>query len=293
LAKISREALMAEARKKVKKAYSSRDRLLIHTVSSVSELDKTINLFYERLVEWYAIYFPEFNHGDPRAYCEVVLFLDKDKPDKHALTEALGHEKAEKIVKRAQQSMGSELKPEDLEQMRSLANEVLSLYALRDSIEDYQASIIKELAPNLGYLVEPKLAAGLIAQAGSLERLAKMPASTIQVLGAEKALFKHLRQHTQPPKHGLIFQFPDINNAPLQHRGKLARALATKLAMAAKADAITHEFIAEKLKKNFEKRAAEIKTLPIKQRKKPKPEKGRPMQRGRRGAWKRQKRKRR
>jgi len=98
----------------------------------------------------------------------------------------------------------------------------------------------------------------LIAQAGGLSKLASFPSSTVQVIGAEKALFKHLRSGSPPPKHGLIFQHVLISTSPKHARGKIARALAAKIAIAAKADAYSHNFIAEKLKEQFEARAKDI-----------------------------------
>ena len=120
----------------------------------------------------------------------------------------------------------------------------------------------RENAKNISTLIEPLLTARLISLAGGLEKLAKMSASTIQVIGAEKALFKHLRTGTQPPKHGLIFQSPLINAAPLHQRGKISRALATKLSIAAKADWFTGRFIADKLKATLDARLKQIREGP-------------------------------
>jgi nucleolar protein 56 len=143
--------------------------------------------------------------------------------------------------------------------VRELAKEVLNLRMLSNSIESYETGLAKELCPNLTYLIDAPLAAKLIAHAGGLKRLATMPASTIQVLGAEKALFKHLRQHTKSPKHGILFQHPWVNSAPKKERGKIARLLSTKIAIALKADFYTKRFIAEKLKQDLDKRMKEIK----------------------------------
>jgi len=112
---------------------------------------------------------------------------------------------------------------------------------------------------NLSYLTDPLLASRLVTIAGGLARLAKMPGSTIQVIGAEKALFKHLRKGTKPPKHGILFQSPLVRGSPLEERGRIARTLAAKLTIAAKADYFTGNFIAEKLKEGLDKRLKEIK----------------------------------
>ena len=114
------------------------------------------------------------------------------------------------------------------------------------------------MAPNVCKIIGPNIGARLIAYAGGIEKLATMPAGTIQVLGAEKALFKHIKDGTPPPKHGVIFQHEMINKAPKNKRGKIARLLATKLAIAAKADAFTKNYIADELKKEIEERYREI-----------------------------------
>ena len=144
-----------------------------------------------------------------------------------------------------------------------------------------------EVAPNIRGLVGPLLGARLISLAGGLSRLARLPASTIQVLGAEKALFRALRTGGRPPKHGVIFQYPAIHRSPRWQRGKIARALAAKLAIAARIDAFTGEYKADELKEELEKRIEEIKTLYAKPPKRPrpiskKPSRGKKRKRGRR-----------
>jgi len=86
-----------------------------------------------------------------------------------------------------------------------------------------------------------------------------MPASTVQVIGAEKALFKHLKNKSiDPPKHGIIFQHASISTSPKSVRGKIARALATKITLAAKADEYTKRFIGPEVKDKFDKRLKDI-----------------------------------
>ena len=117
---------------------------------------------------------------------------------------------------------------------------------------------MEEVAPNMTSILGPLLSARLISIAGSLDRIAKMPSSTVQVLGAEKALFRSLKTGTRPPKHGIIFQYQPIHAAPKWHRGKIARTLSSKLSIAARMDAFGGEFIGDKLKMQLEKRIAEI-----------------------------------
>lgn len=252
-----REEFFKKAKKRVTIAVSSRDNLLIQTVSAVDELNKSSNLMFERLTEWYGMHFPEFKTADNAKYVEFVLSVDRVVPDRQEVERLFGPS-AQSVYDKAKNSMGSQLSPEDLSQIRALASQIKMVWALRDQIEAYETKVATELCPNMSYVAGPALAAKLVAQAGGLKRISTMPSSTIQVLGAEKALFKHLRSGSKPPKHGLIFQHPLISMSPKKARGKISRLLAARLTIAAKADAISHNFIAEKLKASFEAAAQKI-----------------------------------
>lgn len=117
-----------------------------------------------------------------------------------------------------------------------VARSLLDLITAREDLEDLLEIKAREIAPNLSTILGPVLAARLISRAGGLERLARLPASTIQVIGAERALFRHLRGKAPSPKHGLIFRHPLIQSSPKRLRGRIARALAAKLAIAARID---------------------------------------------------------
>jgi nucleolar protein 56 len=167
--------------------------------------------------------------------------------------------KAEAIVQMAETSMGADVSPKDLTQIQALGKDVLSLYNLRKSMENYLDKTMEEVARNIRALVGSLLGARLIAIAGSLRNLAMRPASTIQVLGAEKALFRSLKTGARPPKHGLIFQAALLHDAKRWQRGKIARALAGKLSIAARADAFGGNFIGDRLNKDLDRRITEIK----------------------------------
>ncbi|MEM1555202.1 MAG: C/D box methylation guide ribonucleoprotein complex aNOP56 subunit, partial [Desulfurococcaceae archaeon] len=158
-------------------------------------------------------------------------------------------------------SIGAELSDFDINNIKTLAGIIVQLYELKRTLENYVDAVMKEVAPNITILVGPKLGARLLSLAGGLEELAKCPASTIQVLGAEKALFRALRTGSKPPKHGVIFQWPYIHKSPKWQRGKIARALATKLSIAAKIDYFTGRIVGDKLLDDLKKRIEEIKTL--------------------------------
>ncbi len=152
-----------------------------------------------------------------------------------------------------------EIKSEEIEECTMLRKELENLQNLRDYLQTTIESKVKRIAPNLSELVGEIIAARLINLAGGLKRLSAMPASTIQVLGAEDAFFQHLRKGTPCPKHGVIFQIAEIRNAPKKKRGKIARALAGKIAIAARVDYYGGEFVADKLKEEFKNRVEEIK----------------------------------
>lgn len=255
--KKSREEFFRKAKRKVRQAISSRDNLLIQSVGAIDELNKTSNLLFERLSEWYGMHFPELKSGDNAKYVEGVLAIDRSNPDAAELEKIFGPQ-AQSIAAKAKSSVGSGFSQEDFSAVRGLAQQIKALWKLRDGIEEYEEKVAQEICPNMSHLAGPHLAAKLVAQAGGLQRLSTFPASTIQVLGAEKALFKHLRSGSRPPKHGLLFQHPLVGKSPKKLRGKIARALAGKLMIASKADAITHNFIAEKLREQFESHAKRI-----------------------------------
>ena len=245
-------------RLQLKKALGKRDLLIIQADRSIEELNKITNVMAERLREWYLVYFPEVIIKDNEKFVRFAAIFDRASADSSKLAEFFGEKRANELASLASRSIGSALNPGDEEALRSYAREIAALYKLRDTLSDYRDKAVLELAPNICCLVEPLLTAKLITLAGSMERLARAPASTVQTFGAEKALFKHLKKHSKPPKHGIIFLHPSIANSPRKIRGKIARALSTKISIAAKADFYTHRFIADKLKASFERRLKEI-----------------------------------
>lgn len=279
----SRSITVVQVRRKLRQAAEKRDLFIGQAISSVDDIDKILNLVGSRIREWYGLHFPELED------------LIKDQRDYVFLIHELGHrgnftvsnlvklgipeDRAARIASAASKSVGAEMADWDLAPIRSYAKVYLDLFDLRKQLSDYIDEAMVEVAPNVRELVGSLLGARLIMLAGGLMRLALLPASTIQVLGAEKALFRALRTGGKPPKHGIIFQYPDIFRAPRWQRGKIARALAAKLAIAAKADAFTGNFIALRLKEELMKRIQEVKTIyakppPKKEAKVEKPRKG-------------------
>ncbi|MEK6981783.1 MAG: NOP5/NOP56 family protein [Candidatus Micrarchaeota archaeon] len=254
-----RDLFVKKSRLAVTEALKSRDMLLVGVTRTLDDLDKTINLLNERLQDWYGVYFPELKVEEPQKYAQVVLGFDKETPDLEFLKGIVGDNRAHDLVNRSQRSLGAKISATDLGACRMLAQQVTDMYSLREKYQKYQQELTEDICPNIAYITGYMLAAKLITHIGSIKRFAILPASTIQVLGAEKALFKHLKnRRIAPPKHGLIFQFPQLGSAPKRVRGKIARALANKISLAAKADAFTKNFIAEQIKKDFEVRMKQI-----------------------------------
>jgi len=247
---------------RVRGAIEKRDLIVAQAVQGLDELEKTVNILMARVREWYGIHFPELDRllEKHETYARLVVELgNKANFTAESLEkEEIPKPKAEAIAKVAEKSMGADLSESDLQQIQSLCRNILGMYRLRAELETYLDSTMAEVAPNIKYLVGSLLGARMIAVSGGLMNLAKRPASTIQVLGAEKALFRSLKTGTRPPKHGLIFQHSLLHDAKRWQRGKIARAVAGKLAIAARADAFGRRSIGDELKAEMEKRIDEI-----------------------------------
>jgi len=253
---------MEIAKLRVKSAVEKRDLLIVQAIQTLDDLDKAINLFMGRLREWYGIHFPELDRlvEKHETYVRLVLKLGSKEnfTVENLEIEDIPKAKAEQIAKAAESSMGATLPEGDIKQIQALCKNVIAMYQLRQDLENYLDKTMEEVAPNVKALTGSLLGARLIALAGGLMNLARIPASTIQVIGAEKALFRSLKTGTRPPKHGIIFQHAYLHEAKKWHRGKIARALAGKLAIAARADAFGGRYIGEELKSDLEKRIEEI-----------------------------------
>jgi len=262
LREASREVSSIIVRTSIRESLEGRERHLIHAVQTLQDVDRMINTVSLRVREWYGTHFPEL--GKIVQKHETYLRLVKEVGHRSAYTEerliemGIPKKKARKIVKMASKSVGAEMTGEDIEMVRKLADEALNLYALRRSVERYISTLAKEVAPNTSTLIGPMVTSKLIAAAGGLGKLAKLPASTIQVLGAEKALFRALRTGAKPPKHGIIFQLPMIHKAPRKLRGRIARTVAGKIAIAARMDYFSGRFMGEELSRDLRRRVEEI-----------------------------------
>ena len=273
----NRNLTMEIAKLRVKGAVEQRDLIVAQAIQTLDDLDRTVNLFMGRLREWYGTHFPELDRliEKHETYARLVVNLgERENFTLETLEkEDLPKGKAEAIVQMAETSMGADISTKDLAQIQALSRDILNLYNLRGNMENYLDKTMEEVARNIKVMVGSLLGARLIAMAGSLRNLAMRPASTIQVLGAEKALFRSLKTGARPPKHGLIFQAALLHDAKRWQRGKIARALAGKLSIAARADAFGGRYIGDRLKADLDRRIAEIKE----KYKEPPPAKEKPM----------------
>ena len=218
------------------------DLLIIQTINGIVEIDKTINLLTKRLREWYSLYNPEISSkmDDHEKFVSIII-----KKSKKQLLKDLNIDEND--------SMGANLKDKDVSAILLLAAEINNFYKLKNHYENYLKGLEKETCPNFATVGGITIAAKLISHAGSLKRLVEMPASTIQILGAEKALFRHMRNKRRnlPPKFGIIHEHQLIQKSKSNMYGKVARSLADKLSIAVKIDYFKGKFIGDKLKKGL------------------------------------------
>jgi len=259
----ARQVALQIARAGVARAAAKRDLSAVQAVRAMDDVDKTLNLLVGRAREWYGLHFPEMDRLVERhdTYVRLVAKLGNRRNFTAEALEAEGlpKDKCDELVKAAGRSMGAELEDFDLAFLQSFCNLMVELYKFREKSDAYVGDVLKQVAPNMTEIVGSALSARLMSIAGSLQNLAKMPASTLQVLGAEKALFRSLKTGARPPKHGVIFQYTAIHQAPRWQRGKIARALSGKLSIAARVDAFGGEFMGERLKDTVDKKINEIK----------------------------------
>jgi len=249
--RLSHRVLTRLARLNLKKSLSKRESLIVPMVQTLDEVDSTLNALAGRLREWYGIFFPELNNivRNHYIYARIVArFPSKAEYSLETLLElSLDAKVARRVVEAARDSAGAQMNAEDWTTLSGLADNLVQLHGFRSRLSEYLTSIVADVAPNTSKLAGPLVAAKLIAKAGSLKQLALMPSSTIQVLGAEKAMFRAIKTKSKPPKHGILYQHPYVNRAPRHRRGGRARALASKIAIAARADYFTGDYLAEEL----------------------------------------------
>ncbi|KAJ7229151.1 Nop domain-containing protein [Mycena pura] len=218
------------------------DTMVVQAIALLDDLDKEINIYAMRVKEWYGWHFPEMAKiiVDNIAYAKVVRLMGFRTNASATSFAALLPEDLEAVVKAAAEiSMGTEISDSDIAHIHSLCDQVISIAAYRTQLAEYLRNRMVAIAPNLTVLVGELVGARLISHAGSLLSLAKHPASTVQILGAEKALFRALKTKHDTPKYGLIYHASLIGQAPPKLKGKMARMVATKAALSIRVDALT------------------------------------------------------
>ncbi|KAL6177608.1 hypothetical protein ACLB2K_049133 [Fragaria x ananassa] len=252
------------SRSKVKFNVNRVDNMVIQAIFLLDTLDKDVNSFSMRVREWYSWHFPELVKivNDNYLYAKLAKTIrDKSKlceDQLEELTDIVGdEEKAKEIIEAAKASMGQDLSDVDLLNVQQFAQKVMNLSEYRKKLYDYLVTKMNDIAPNLASLIGEVVGARLISHAGSLTNLAKCPSSTLQILGAEKALFRALKTKGNTPKYGLIFHSSFIGRASARNKGRMARYLANKCSIASRidcfADTSTTAF-GEKLREQVEER---------------------------------------
>ena len=234
-----REFALDLSSSRVTEISESPDLHIIQAINNLDETDKIINLLSSRIREWYGLHFPELDNliDTISGYSKIVKAGRRENLTQNTYLEAgFPEEKAEMLSLLQKKSRGGQISDENLAIVQSISKQVLDLFELRQSLEKHIESQMELVAPNLSAILGSTVGARILGKAGSLKRLATMPASTIQVLGAEKALFRALKTGAQPPKHGLLFQHQLVHASPRWQRGKIARAIAAKAAIAARVD---------------------------------------------------------
>jgi len=233
LSKVNVEA----TKKKLKK--EKRDVLVMRVIAVIDELDKDLNVFSELLREWYGLHFPEADRAisSHEKYVEMISDYGRKEDIKEKSLSAL-----------AKKSSGMNLSETDIKEVQRFSKIMIDLYNEKKRITRYLEEIADASVPNISAVTGHVLAARLLNLAGGLERMSKMTSSTIQLLGAEKALFRHLRGEGKSPKYGILFGHQLIQNAPKEKRGKVARLVASKISLASRIDMFSDRNDGEKMR---------------------------------------------
>lgn len=227
--------------KKLVRESVSPDLFIINSINNIEDLQKIENTLSKRLREWYSLYFPEADKkiSDHKEFANFVITESKESKIKEWQIE---------------QTMGADLEEKELDEIRVLAKSILDLFDEEKRLVEYLEKTMKELCPNTMAIATPLIGAKLLRGAGSLRKLAMMRSSTIQLIGAEKALFRHIRTGARPPKYGYLINHPLVQRAPMKIKGKIARTIADKAFIAAKLDYFKGEYMADELLKQIEEK---------------------------------------
>eukprot|EP00040_Diaphanoeca_grandis_P004311 m.28080 g.28080 ORF g.28080 m.28080 type:complete len:499 (-) comp15859_c0_seq1:172-1668(-) len=232
------------SRYKLKFSPDKVDTMIVQAISLLDDLDKELNTYAMRVREWYGWHFPEMGKivTDNLAYARTVVKMGMRTSAKSTDFADIMPEEVETDLKEAAEiSMGTEISDHDLQNILYLAEQVIAITEYRAQLFDYLKNRMNAIAPNLTVMVGELVGARLIAHSGSLVNLAKHPASTVQILGAEKALFRALKTKHDTPKYGLLYHASVVGQSQPKNKGKMSRVLAAKAVLMARFDAFADE----------------------------------------------------
>jgi nucleolar protein 56 len=249
---VTHDSYQEIAKEKITESVKTSDVMIVETINALEDLEETTGRLIERLRQWCMPYLPELDKiSNHHLYTKIIaLETSRENIKNSSLLEGTNVELSD--------DYDINMDDNDLEIIKSFAVSLNELYESKKTLESYIQEKVHDVAPNLYDVAGANLAAKLIAHCNGLENLAKLPSSTVQIIGAEKAVFRHLKTGEKPPKHGLIFQHPSIRGSNWWHRGKIARAVAGKITIAARRDAFTGEYSPE-LKEQLDMRIEKIK----------------------------------
>ncbi len=255
--------LLNQVKGQIKERYSKDEFALIQAINAYLDMSKGYNLVFERLSEWFGLYIPEIKATTPESLTELVSMLVEHDMSEDRLSKALTDKDSvhEAFVK-VKNSSGREIGEDEAKAISSFSKYLKATHDTLEGLSEYIKDTATALMPNAVYLTDDKIMAEMLSKAGSMEKIATMPASTIQLLGAEKALFKHIKFGSKPPKYGILFKLPAVSAATRETRGRIARIYATKLTIALKADFYSKRFIAGALKEGLDKAVEKVKSSP-------------------------------
>lgn len=242
-----REEAISSTREELKESIE-KDQLLVKAVKQLDQVGKDFTEEMERLRDWYSLHFPELESeiSDDRELLKILENYGIERND------------IEPFSGMAESSTGTDLTEKEIKVIESTVSSISEMNDLKDGLEEYVEEGAQEEFHNLSGLLNPLLATRLVALAGGLEELAKKPASTVQMLGAEKALFRYLHGEGTPPKHGVLFQHKFVKTLPEGKRGKMARFMANKAVMAARIDNYGDKDKADSLREEARERFEEL-----------------------------------
>uniref|UniRef100_A0A0A9YMK5 Nucleolar protein 56 n=1 Tax=Lygus hesperus TaxID=30085 RepID=A0A0A9YMK5_LYGHE len=223
--------------------------MVVQSISLLDQADKDVNTLSMRVREWYGAHFPELSKilQDNYTYCRAARIVEDCKHIGEAqireLGEFLSEEEVERVVHASRMTIGTLLSKDDLAMIHHFIERVTQMHQYRVALSQYLLEKMNACAPNLTALVGEQVGARLISQVSSLRNLAKLPASTVQILGAEKALFRALKTRGKTPKHGLLYNSSFVGRASTKNKGRISRTLANKCSIAARIDCFSDDSV--------------------------------------------------